>query len=205
MVKTNSFYTLHGKTGVGKTAVLRALQNLGYPVLDLEALAFHKGSLFGVIDKKQPTKFDFRSLCENILRNHKNELPLFSEWKGTNVGKLKIPFEVISRMNNGISVVLDRSLEERTLRLLETYQTFDFKNLYNSLFLLQDRMQPDHFQAALKALDDGIPVDFIGAILPYYDERYEAQIKSLENKIIQINCTGKDDQQIASAVLKSII
>ena len=38
---------LYGPTGVGKTRILRELKEEGYPVIDLEGLAGHRGSVFG--------------------------------------------------------------------------------------------------------------------------------------------------------------
>ncbi|MDP4171532.1 MAG: tRNA 2-selenouridine(34) synthase MnmH, partial [Bacillota bacterium] len=40
---------IHGMTGVGKTEILKILNNQGYPVLDLEGMAGHRGSIFGSI------------------------------------------------------------------------------------------------------------------------------------------------------------
>ncbi|MCM2532001.1 tRNA 2-selenouridine(34) synthase MnmH [Neobacillus pocheonensis] len=40
---------LHGLTGVGKTEVLKYLKVMGYPILDLEEMAGHRGSIFGTI------------------------------------------------------------------------------------------------------------------------------------------------------------
>lgn len=42
-------YVLNGLTGTGKTRILKALEKQGYPVIDLEGLANHKGSIFGHI------------------------------------------------------------------------------------------------------------------------------------------------------------
>ena len=203
-MQTKSFYTLYGKTGVGKTAVLRSLNKLGYPVLDLEALASHKGSIFGGKVKIQPTKMDFNSMCAKSFKNYNSEIPFFSEWKGKNIGKLKIPNEIISHMNNGYSIILERSIKERTLRLLEVYSKFNYKNLYSSLFLLKHRIRQEDFQSALKALDDRMPQAFINSILPYYDVRYDSHIEKLKNEKIHISCTGKSEHQIAISILEFI-
>ncbi|MCK9905796.1 tRNA 2-selenouridine(34) synthase MnmH, partial [Frankia sp. Cpl3] len=47
-------YLLHGMTGVGKTELLRRLEEKGYPVLDLERMAGHRGSVFGHIGSGKP-------------------------------------------------------------------------------------------------------------------------------------------------------
>ena len=43
---------LNGLTGVGKTAIIKELQSQGYPAIDLEELANHRGSVFGAIGLK---------------------------------------------------------------------------------------------------------------------------------------------------------
>jgi len=40
MLKDKTFYTLHGKTGVGKTAILEALRSLGHQIIHLEEIVF---------------------------------------------------------------------------------------------------------------------------------------------------------------------
>ena len=42
---TKPVYVLNGLTGVGKTLILRLLTEMGCPVIDLEDLAGHRGSL----------------------------------------------------------------------------------------------------------------------------------------------------------------
>ncbi len=46
---TQRAVVLHGLTGVGKTDVLIRLGEKGLPVLDLEGLARHRGSVYGKI------------------------------------------------------------------------------------------------------------------------------------------------------------
>ena len=53
-----------GYTGSGKTEILKALQEKGETIIDLEGLAHHKGSSFGALGQpKQPSQ----EMFENIL------------------------------------------------------------------------------------------------------------------------------------------
>lgn len=57
-----TFRVLAGRTGSGKSQVLRELDSLGGQVLDLEALAVHRGSLLGSEpDRPQPPQRLFES------------------------------------------------------------------------------------------------------------------------------------------------
>ena len=52
---------IEGRTGSGKTEVLQRLPTLGVQVLDLEALAGHRGSVFGGLGAPQPSQKMFES------------------------------------------------------------------------------------------------------------------------------------------------
>ena len=47
-----NFKIIGGYTGSGKTLLLRALENAGHEIIDLEALANHKGSALGGIGQE---------------------------------------------------------------------------------------------------------------------------------------------------------
>jgi tRNA 2-selenouridine synthase len=56
------FVVVHGPTGSGKSRLLSALSRAGAQVLDLEALAAHRGSVLGGLpDEPQPTQKWFES------------------------------------------------------------------------------------------------------------------------------------------------
>ncbi len=58
-----SFKILGGYTGSGKTKVLKELEEKGEPVIDLEAVASHKGSAFGALGlPPQPSQEMFENL-----------------------------------------------------------------------------------------------------------------------------------------------
>ena len=56
LLEGKSFLVLTGKTGVGKTRLLRRLKDEGYPVIDLEAIAQHRGSVFGRVGIRKEEK-----------------------------------------------------------------------------------------------------------------------------------------------------
>ena len=59
---SNSTHVLAGPTGCGKTKILKRLREHGHQILDLEALARHRGSLLGQEpDKPQPSQKLFES------------------------------------------------------------------------------------------------------------------------------------------------
>ncbi|MEL6979368.1 MAG: tRNA 2-selenouridine(34) synthase MnmH [Pseudomonadota bacterium] len=84
---------LEGPTGVGKTEILKRLAARGARMLDLEALAAHRGSIFGAApDAAQPSQklFETRvlsALCDPAAAPG----PVFLEAESSKLGKLLTP------------------------------------------------------------------------------------------------------------------
>jgi tRNA 2-selenouridine synthase len=54
---------LGGYTGTGKTEILHSLKRKGQQVIDLEGLANHRGSAWGIDLPPQPTTSNFKTIC----------------------------------------------------------------------------------------------------------------------------------------------
>ena len=68
-LRKSKFVVLGGKTGSGKTEILKQLASLGEQVIDLEALANHKGSAFGALgEEPQPRVEQFENNLFAILK-----------------------------------------------------------------------------------------------------------------------------------------
>lgn len=70
------FHVLTGVTGSGKTEKLHALKEEGKQVLDLEALANHKGSVFGFLGP-QPSNEQFENAIAAILNSFSLDQPIW--------------------------------------------------------------------------------------------------------------------------------
>lgn len=118
----SKLYVLHGLTGVGKTAILKNLERKGCPVIDLEELAGHRGSVFGVVgDIKERSQKDFDALLLNKLENFKNEKLIYIEGEGRRIGNVYLPVFLGNAMEKGFQILLTASLEKRVERILQTY------------------------------------------------------------------------------------
>jgi tRNA 2-selenouridine synthase len=74
------YHVLCGPTGCGKTRLLHALRDAGAQVLDLEALASHRGSVIGGIPGvEQPTQKFFDTLLLRELMRLDAGLPIWIE------------------------------------------------------------------------------------------------------------------------------
>lgn len=102
---------LGGRTGVGKTVLLQQLE----PMIDLEKLAWHRGSAFGPHATPQPRQIAFENaLSIALLKIRANGNPHFAvEDEHRNVGACFIPDSIRDKFRDSPLVILEASLEER--------------------------------------------------------------------------------------------
>jgi len=114
-----------GLTGTGKSRLLRALQEAGCQVLDLEAFAAHRGSVLGDLpDAAQPTQKLFESRIWSTLCSFDVTRPVFVEAESKKVGNLRVPETLIESMWNSNCVVVEAPLPVRLALLKEEYAHF---------------------------------------------------------------------------------
>jgi len=119
------YRVLCGKTGSGKSRLLAALQRQGAQVLDLEALANHRGSVLGLVPgSPQPGQKQFESRVWDTLRRFDASQDVWVESESKKVGELRVPEALIQRMRASPCVRIELSLDERVKLLLEDYDFF---------------------------------------------------------------------------------
>jgi tRNA 2-selenouridine synthase len=114
-----------GLTGSGKSRLLRALAQHGAQVLDLEALAAHRGSVLGNLpDEPQPAQKMFESRLWWALRGFDRTQPVFVEAESKKIGNLRVPQTLIETMWESTCIRLDAAIELRVDMLMEEYRHF---------------------------------------------------------------------------------
>lgn len=156
-----SWVVIGGRTGSGKSRLLQALSRQGAQVLDLEALACHRGSVLGALPGcAQPSQKHFETQVWHALRRFAPNRPVFVESESRKIGALQVPEALIHDMRSrGRMVMVEMPLEARVALLLEDYahfgatpdQTRHFCNLLASLMELQGRERVERWQAAARA------------------------------------------------------
>jgi len=120
-----SFRVVCGPTGSGKSRLLQALTNEGAQVLDLEALAAHRGSLLGALpDQPQPPQKYFESAIWDALTRFDPARPVFVESESKKIGALRVPDALIMAMRASPCVRLEVPLTARVQLLTEDYAHF---------------------------------------------------------------------------------
>ena len=119
------FRIVCGVTGSGKSRLLRALAGAGAQVLDLEALACHRGSVLGSLPgQPQPSQKMFESLVLQSLRGFDASRPVFVEAESKKVGSVQVPTAVMDRMRASPCVRLDAEMSVRVALLKDEYAHF---------------------------------------------------------------------------------
>ncbi len=115
------FVVLDGNTGTGKTELIGRLGDYGLQGLDLEALANHRGSLFGYRPGGQPTQKAFESAVYDALRRYDPSRPIVVEAESSKIGRVIIPPVVWRAMEAAPRIVVTASLEARAAFLARIY------------------------------------------------------------------------------------
>ena len=114
---------VHGPTGSGKSRFLGALRKAGAQVLDLEALAAHRGSVLGGLPgERQPSQKWFESQLLAELEKFDRSRPVYVEGESKKIGELQVPEALMARMRASRCVTLETDLATRVTLLLDEYR-----------------------------------------------------------------------------------
>lgn len=114
-----------GTTGSGKSRLLHALARAGAQVLDLEALARHRGSVLGHLpDEPQPSQKMFESRIWQMLRTCQPGARVFVEAESKKVGDLRVPEALMAHMRQAPCVRVELDIGARVTLLREEYAHF---------------------------------------------------------------------------------
>ncbi len=119
------FSVATGRTGSGKSLLLERAEALGAQVLDLEALARHRGSVLGHLPQNpQPSQKRFETLVWDRLRTLDSRRPVLVESESRKVGQCQLPPQLIEAMRASPCVRVEASDAVRARLLLAEYRHF---------------------------------------------------------------------------------
>src|SRR5699024_8329285 len=116
-----TLYVLDGFTGTGKTILLNQLQELGFPMIDLEKMAGHRGSIFGQIGLEPSKQKKFDSLLVHKMEQYKEKPFVFVEGESKRIGRVVLPDFLFQKKENGFHIFIDLPMEVRVQNILEEY------------------------------------------------------------------------------------
>ena len=170
-----------GVTGSGKSRLLQRVAEQGLQVLDLEALANHRGSVLGLVPgSPQPGQKQFESRVWDALRRFDPARPVIVESESKKVGDLRVPEQLIECMRASPCIQLELPLEARVQLLMDEYDFFvrdtdTFCRRLDALRVLRGHEVVNGWQAASRA---GRTREVVRDLLvSHYDPIYRQSMK----------------------------
>lgn len=165
-----------GLTGSGKSRLLAALAAEGANVLDLEALARHRGSLLGDLPgEPQPSQKAFDTAIHEAYAAFDPARPVWVESESRKVGAVQVPDALLDAMRASPCVRVDLDAASRVALLEDEYAHFlaDPAALIDRLARLKPlvgQARLDRWAALADARDfDGLVADLLET---HYDPTY---------------------------------
>jgi tRNA 2-selenouridine synthase len=170
-----------GSTGAGKSRLLQVLRAQGAQVLDLEALANHRGSVLGLVPgSPQPSQKQFESRIWEALRSVDPLRPLYVESESKKIGDLHLPPALIDRMRASPCLGLELALDARVALLMEDYGHFvaDTRAFCERLDALRPTRGHEIVNAWQEAAKAGRTAEVVRELLvQHYDPIYAQSIQ----------------------------
>lgn len=167
---------LGGYTGSSKTAVLKSLQSAQQNIIDLEAIANHKGSAFGGIGQQpQPTQEMFENKLAIELSNITRagiETKFWIEDESQRIGTINIPHSFWKTMRASTLHFIDIPFEERLNYIIKEYGELDNQSLIDATLRIQKRLGPNETKITVGYLKENNIREAFIILLQYYDKTY---------------------------------
>lgn len=220
--KDYNFNIIGGYTGSGKTLLLHELKKQKKTVIDLEALANHKGSAFGAVENvPQPGQEMFENYLAQALndtgykiRDESTQYPepsirnpvsaIYIEDESQRIGNLQIPMPLWYTMRKAPVFFVDIPFEERLKYITGEYGKLKSEYLKDAILRIQKRLGGLETKNALNFLEAGDCAACFRILLAYYDKWYQKGLYNRENISTLLNkipCTVVDTQINTSKIL----
>jgi len=195
---------LSGKTGTGKSEILRVIEQRGYQALDLEKHAHHKGSAFGAIGQlPQPTNEQFENNLADAWLSLDCSKPIWIEDESRFIGKVNVPEALYNHKQRSLTICVEMPVSLRVERLMTDYARYPKEMLLHSLENIGRRLGGDKSKIASMALENGNFATAIEIVLTYYDKTYSFDLEKKEGaEMLMLHTQTNNAQQIAETILK---
>lgn len=198
-----------GYTGSAKTETLQMMQKKGAVVIDLEALANHKGSAFGNLGMPvQPSVEMFENNLITALRHGVEQLNanshpcIWLESESQRIGNINIPTSFFKQMKAAPYVFVDITFEKRLAFILSSYGKFEKIDLVNAILRIKKRLGGLETKTAINfLLEDNVEACF-EILLKYYDKYYERSKLADEQHLIKIQLPDINPEQNAQVLME---
>lgn len=165
---------VRGLSGSGKTDVLHALAARGEQVLDLEALAVHRGSAFGRIGlaAPPPPRRAFAAAVAAVVAGADPARALWTEEEGDFLGRASVPGWLTAAAATAVAVDLRAPRPARVARIAAAYADARPADLLAALTRCAPRLGAGVAAAAGARIEAGDYAGAVAILLPAYDRAY---------------------------------
>ncbi|MBD2868937.1 tRNA 2-selenouridine(34) synthase MnmH [Paenibacillus arenilitoris] len=188
-------YVVNGFTGTGKTELLARLRERGYPVLDLEWMAQHRGSIFGHIGLSPSNQKTFDSRLVHELIRLKDAPYLILEAESKRIGKIVLPEFLMKAKEAGTSLYVEMPIEARVANIVGDYKPAEHKEDFVRSFERIEKRIHTPVAAEIRAslAEDRFEDAARLLLLHYYDPRYQYATEQYEQERITIAAAGVNE------------
>lgn len=191
---------LDGNTGSAKTVLLALLAARGVQVIDLEALARHRGSLFGAMAGGQPSQKAFETALAMKVIGLDPTRPVVVEAESSKIGECRVPASVWKAMVAAPRIEVSAALAARAEFLVTRYRDLvadggQLQAVIASLRLLQPAERIAEWQA-LAAARAYVPLAE-GLMAHHYDPRYARHRDQRARNVATLELEAMDDAGLA--------
>lgn len=185
---------LGGYTGSAKTVILHRLKAKGLQVLDIEALANHRGSAYGNIAMPaQPTQEHFENILADDIVKLDHSKTIWIEDESRMTGMIKMPDALYDQLRMAPLYFIKIPFEQRMEKIIKEYGQFDRQLLIDATQKLKKRLGDLRMRDAVGFLEQGNYQEWLKIVLAYYDKTYLYGIMLREkDDIIDVTFEGEE-------------
>ncbi len=197
---------LGGRTGSGKTEMLKNLQLVGEQVIDLESIANHRGSAFGHLGLgRQPSQEYFENMLAIALEQIDPNENLWLENESRTIGGIRLPNTIYDAIRSTTVVEMNVPLEVRQQRIWDEYGVFPTADLIDRTNQITRKLGGQHAKAGIEALEQGDHMTWLKILLVYYDKNYQHGNETKDaGKILPVSIDWTDPDVEVRKVLNAL-
>ena len=201
-----SIAILGGMTGSGKTEILEALIQQDIQVLDLEAIASHRGSSFGALGlPPQPSTEQFENEIAVQWARFDSQKPVWIEAESKRIGQCRVPEALFEQMDRAPVWEITRPRSERIAILVDVYGTADRQALIAATERIQKRLGGQQTKRAIDLIRIGQLAEALEIVLDYYDKTYSYDLQRRGVSVYPIDATGRSVAEMAALLLDKVM
>lgn len=176
-----------GLTGSGKTDILKALKRNGEQVLDLESLANHRGSSYGMLGlPSQPSCEQFENAIALQWASFDSNRPIWIEDESRLIGSCKIPDAIFLQMRLAPLIVIEKPISERIQQLMLDYGKSNTADLIQATERIAKKLGSKRTKEVISQIKSGYLEKAMEIVLEYYDSAYLERLSERQQPVSKI-------------------